>query len=418
MQNPLSNILNYFTPFKSPENAKANKPVQGKWEDDPAGVMVSIIKAAHSEYKVEIANYLSARAAALNADRPRRKLWAEISAKAMTDGIVLSETEKRIDRICNKEFKIVDFNSKKEDPLKTDLFNKAWFFDWIKFMVESKIYGCNLPYIKTIVDGFVKEVDIVDRRHVVPELNGFLPDLGADKIISWMDPPFSQYCTPVGKPKNLGLMDAIIPLYILRKHSWANWDQFEEMYGIPIRIAKTASTDPKVKAAITAWLRDMGSANYGLFPQDTTLDVLENKQTDAYQVFHQKIVATKEEICLIINRQFETSSTSGSRAKAESVVSNTQDELTLADLRFLYFEINDKLMPVLAGIGYPINPDTDVFQWQIPENLKEKLEIFSGVSSLGFEVDPVQVEEVFNVKILGKKEVANPFDVADSKEKK
>lgn len=420
-QNPMKNLLSYINPFRSadsvtPENAAKNIPQN--WKDDPAGFMVSVIKAQHSEYKVEIGNYTAARAAALNTDRPRRKAWIEICQKAMTDAIVLSESNKRIDRVLNKEFKIIEYASKKENQDKSDLFNKAWFYDWMRYALESKIYGHSLPYFKKIAEGAILEVDIVDRKHVIPELNGYLPDLSSEKIINYIDPPFSQYCTPIGKPGQLGLMDAIIPLYIVRKHSWANWDQFEEMYGIPIRIAKTASTDPKVKAAITAWLKDMGSAAYALFPKDTELDVRENKQSDAFQVFYQKIQATKEEISLLLNSQYETSSGSGSRAKAEIVVNSTQDETTKADLRFLYFEVNDKLMPLMLAIGYQISPEQDIFQWNIPENLEEKLTVFKGVSDMGFELDPVQVEEVFNVKILGKKEVAAPTPEGEPKPKK
>ena len=191
-------------------------------------------------------------------------------------------------------------------------------------------------------------------------------------------------------------------------------------YNFPavIRIAKSASTDPKVKAAITAWLKDMGGAAYALFPKDTDLDVKENKQSDAFNVFYQKLTAAKEEICLILNSQYETSSGSGSRAKAETVVASTQDETTKSDLRDLYFEINDNLMPKLANIGYPINPEMDVFQFNIPKDLKTELTIFQGVSNMGFELDPVQVEETFNVKVLGKKEPANPFDFGGGEPKK
>jgi hypothetical protein len=416
MQNPFNNILNYINPFKSDISAPVNKTsTSANWQEDPAGFMVSVIKNQHSEYKVEIQNYIAARTAALNADRPRRKAWIELCEKAMTDGVVLTESNKRIDRVLNKEFKVIDFSSKKEDQIKTDLFNKKWFYDWMRYAMEAKIYGFSLPYFKAIQDGLIKEVDLVDRKNVIPELNGFLPDASGDKIISFLDDPFAAYSTPIGKPGKLGLMDAIIPLYIMRKHSWANWDQFEEMFGIPLRIAKTSSSDPKVKAAIVAWLRDMGSAAHALFPKDTDIDIKENKQTDAFQVFHQKLTAAKEEICLILNSQYETSSGSGSRAKAETVVASTQDETTKADLRDLYFLINDNLMPKLANIGYPINPEMDILQFNIPKDLKAELDIFQGVSNLGFELDPVQVEETFNVKILGKKEAANPFDSIDPK---
>lgn len=408
MNNTITNLLNNLNPFKSTDLnntplAKSQKPTANA-KDDPAGFMVSIIQAQHSEYKKEIKHWLAGRDEALNTQRPRRRSMYELYDSMLSDAIILSEVGKRIDRILNKEFKIVDFSSKKENPDKTDLFNKAWFYDWMRYTIESILYGHSLPYVKQITDGLITEVDLIDRKHIVPEQHAFLPDLNGEKLIDYTQPPFSQYATPVGKPKNLGLLDAIAPLYILKKHSWASWDQFEEMFGIPIRTAKTASTDPKVQAAITSWLKTMGSTNFGMFPEAVELTIHESKQTDAFEVFNQKRKACNEEICTLLNSQSEANNQNGSRAKTESVMSNTQDETTKADLRFLYFQINDKLMPLLAGIGYNINPLQDVFQWNIPDDLEAKLTIFQGVANMGFEVDPVQVEETFNVKIIGKTE--------------
>lgn len=397
--------------LKSPENTSTGSGKNPlKWQDDPAGFMVSIIKSQHSMYKKEIANWKSARASAFNLDTPNRKLWIELANEMMqTDAIIINETSKRRDRVLNKTFKITEYATKKENNDKTDLFNKSWFYDWMGYAMDYLFYGFSLVYVKRLLDGRITEVDIVDRRHVIPEREGYLPDLSGTKIQKYTEPPFSDYCTPIGKPGWLGLLDAAAPLFILRKHSWANWDQFEEMFGIPIRIAKTASQDPKVRSAINSWLRDLGSAAHAVFPQDTELEVKESSQPDAFKVFNEKRKAANEELALLFNSQAETSNNSGSRAKAETVVASTQDETTLSDMRFIYFLVNDKLMPLLANIGYPINPEMDVFQWDNPENLKEKLEVFKGVSEMGFELDPVQVEEVFNVKIIGKKEVINPL---------
>ncbi|WP_293913124.1 MULTISPECIES: DUF935 family protein [unclassified Sphingobacterium] len=416
----MSNIVNLFNkginslkssifdPAPDIQNATKKTGSNERWQQDPAGFMVSIIKSQHSSYKKEIAVWQSARAAALNTDRPRRKQLTELyDEMMMTDAIIISETNKRTDRILNKTFKITDYSTKKEVKDKTDMFNKAWFYKWAKHTHHYLYYGHSLPYIKSILNGEIKDVDIIPRAHVIPEWNAILTDLTGEKTFSYLDDPFAQYCTPVGEGGWLGLLDAAAPLYILRKHSWASWDQFEEMFGIPIRIAKTASTDSKVRAAINAWLRDLGQAGHALFPMDTELDVKENKQTDAFEVFNQKRKAANEELALLINSQAETSNNSGSRAKAEVVVESTQEQTTLADMRFMYFEINDKLMPIMAQVGYKINPEMDVFQWDNPENLEDKLKIFKGVSEMGFEIDPVQVEETFNVKIIGKKESAD-----------
>lgn len=405
------NIFGY-TINKDLKFVRSNKNTSGElpdWKKDPAGFMVSIIKQQHSLYKKEIAHWQAARQAAFDIYHPRRNDWIELADEMMkTDAIIISETSKRMDRVLNKKFKIIDFATKKENEDKTDLFNKAWFYDLLRYKLQHIFYGHSLPYIKTMENGRITEVALLDRRHVVPEQRGWYADPNGMEFHSYLDEPFSGYCFPTGPDEWLGLLDAAAPLYILRKHSWANWDQFEEMFGIPLRTAKTTSTDPKVRSQISKWMRDLAFAGHALFPQDTELTIHENKQTDAFEVFNQKRKAANEELALLFNSQAETSNNSGSKAKAEVVVESTQEQTTLSDMRSLYFQINDEVMPILKKLGYPINPEMDVFQWDNPEDLKEKLEIFKGVSEMGFEVDAVQVEEVFNVKIVGKKQAVGP----------
>jgi len=73
-----------------------------------------------------------------------------------------------------------------------------------------------------------------------------------------------------------------------QKHSWQNWDEFEEMFGIPMRTAKTASTDKRVLDEIDKWLQDFGSSNYARLPQDVEFEIKESTSRDAFNVFNEK----------------------------------------------------------------------------------------------------------------------------------
>lgn len=382
-------------------NKEANAAAAKK---DPVNVMASIIRMQVTLYKKEIASWKAAREEALDRNMPRRYLLTELYQDILTDGFVFGQMRDRILRVSNKAFKISNRKTLLVDKDKTELLQKQWFKKAIKLAMQSEFYGHSLIYINKF-DTEVREVKLVYREHVVPERNLILVNPYDITGFDYTKPPYSNYVLEIGDPEDLGLLEKAAPLWILKKHSWANWDEFEEIFGIPIRVAKTASTDPKVKREIEKWLKAMGSAPYGIFPTDTELEIKESKGTDVFQVFDQKRRAANEELAMLINGQIETSTATGSRAKSENVVENTQGEITADDYTNISFWVNDKLIPLLAKLGYPFT-DEDNFEFDHTKKLSplEKADVYDKVNNWGFELDQSEIENTFNIKLLGKKE--------------
>ena len=204
----------------------------------------------------------------------------------------------------------------------------------------------------------------------------------------------------INHEKFLGLLNKAAPLYIFKKHSWQNWDEFEELFGIPIRTAKYAGTDKRVQAEIDSWLKDLGSAAWARFPEGVELDIKESNSRDSFNVFNEKRKACNEELATLIDGHFETAKDTGSRAKAGSIIESTQDLITLDDETRVEFLINDELLPFLRNLGYPFAED-DVFIWNENHEStpKERLEIFKGVRELGYRVKREQVETELDVEL-------------------
>ena len=57
-----------------------------------------------------------------------------------------------------------------------------------------------------------------------------------------------------------GLLEKIAPLAVLKRHSWANWDEFEQIFGLPIRIARVPNLEDRDTQKIAQWLEEMGTA--------------------------------------------------------------------------------------------------------------------------------------------------------------
>ena len=226
----------FLNPFKRAETPaqQIDNALYREIKKDPAGFMVSIIKQQYSLYKKDIGDYLVARQTAISVIRPRRYLLYLLYQDVMTDPVIAGHIQNRFNRICNKPFKVVNVTTRKEDPLKTALFKKAWFFDFVRYAMESKTYGHSLIYTSQLLGNEIKKVEVVLRDHVIPEFQQILFEISDQTGPSYVDDPFNKWCIPVGKPFDLGILEKIAPLYILKKHSWQSWDQFEEMFAFDL----------------------------------------------------------------------------------------------------------------------------------------------------------------------------------------
>lgn len=393
--------------------------------NDPAKVMISIIRQQRTLYSKEVDNVLHARAQAYNPDYPIRTLLLDIYDDILDNdpfihGLIYNH---RILPVKNKVFKILEKDGK-ENPEKTKLLaDKSWVDDYITYKLESKFYGHSLPYIKSLnFDGktaFVDELTLIPRKHVLPERHIITKYQTEFEGTDYTADPVCKYVFPCGKDDDLGLLNkAAIPM-ILKRHAWQNWDEFGEIFGMPIRIAKTASQDPQVQAEIEDWLRDMSTASYGLFPMDTEIDVKGSSRSDAFKVFHEMIKAVNEELAILFVGQTMTSMNGSSKSQGE-VHERVASEITKDDEKSIRIAMNEQVLPILRQYhGYPFD-DGDYFIWDQPENLQNLLKIYTGINAMGFQTDPEEVSQRFGVKIIGLKQPAiaaeQPDDEQDPKD--
>lgn len=393
--------------------------VEKQLQKDPVKFLVNLIRQQRSLFNKEISWWKSARAEALDIYYPKRILLTDLYKDIELDGVVRGVSKNRLLRVSNKPFKIINKSTRKEDVDKTNLLNKKWVRKFIKEAIRARYHGHSLVYFSEFIDGMIKDITLVPREHIVPELNAIYRDPFGDEYWDYTQPPFRSYAIGIDGEEYLGLYDAIAPLYIVKKHCWQNWDEFAEKFGIPIRYVKTASSDKKVLNEIEGWLQDMGAAAYGIFPQDTEMQILENKQSDAFQVFNELRKACNEEIEICLSGMKNLTQEGGTYGKQEALLKE-QDEVTKDDLSFVADLINEELIPRLIQFGYPFTED-DLFVWDVSEKLAlmQQLQIYLGVDSLGFELDGDEVSERLGITIKGRKPAPEPPPIPPpGKEKK
>lgn len=399
-------------------NLKADGAKSAAITKDPAKVLVNLIKQQRSLYSKNIGDWLAGRATAEKIENPNRSKQYDLYDDIILDEFVHGQIyNHRILPVKNRSFKIVNAKGEKDEE-KTNLLKRRWFDEYIEYALESKFFGFSLIYLDEMVmiDGRsdIKNVVLVPRRHVLQESGLVLNKQADTKGQNYLEQPLSNYCLPIGKPFDLGLLNKAAPLWILKKHAWQNWDEFAEIFGIPIRVVKTASQDPRVIAEIEEWVREMGTAAYGIFPDGTEIDIKENSKTDAFGVFHEMIKSANEGLAILFSGQTMTSMDGSSRSQAE-VHQDVAFEIRKDDEKFLQYAVADLLEVLRLVHNYPFD-EGDRFEWDVPEDVKALMDVFKAVNAMGFQLDPEEVSSRLGVKILGLKtpEAAAPGD--DDKE--
>lgn len=115
-------------------------------------------------------------------------------------------------------------------------------------------------------------VELVNRKHVIPEYGVIIREQSDEWRLGmpYREGPMADWVVEAGKPKDLGLYLKAATQTIPKKNMLAYWDQFGEIFGMPIRIAKTTARDPKDRSQIENMLASMGAAAGDCFLTELT----------------------------------------------------------------------------------------------------------------------------------------------------
>ena len=370
-------------------------------------LMVDIIRRQRRLWRKELNDWQASRFARYQAEVPKTYLMQELYQDVMLDGHLTGITGNRTLRTTNKDY-IFTIDGIKDDALTELIKDKEWFENIIQWAHESTYYGYSLIWIKDFEKGNIKEVELIERGLVVPEHKVLLYDINADKGIDYSTIKdillYAQFYD------NVGLLEKAAVYTILKRHSWGSWDEFEELFGIPIRIAKIASQSETVKNEVAGWLEEMGSAPYGVFPIGTEVDIKENSKTDSFNVFFQKIKALDAELSKLVLHQTMTTENGSSKAQG-SVHENTLEEVIYADEKKQLAFLNNRLVPAMRLLGYKI-PDKAKIAVEKTTDPNDQIKIDGVLLGAGYVLTQDYIEETYGVEVESMpgatQEVKNP----------
>lgn len=384
--------------------ARANNEAGGNMEKRKS-LLVMLDQKDRALQKQDTRRWRRAHQMALNLKNPKRLALYDIYDDAMLDMHLTGCVQQRFAKTLLKKFVIKDAEGNMDETA-ARCFEFDWFNDFILYALESRLWGHSLIQLGDVITDAAgsrrfSEVQLVPRRHVVPEYGVLLRDPSdePEKGIPFREGPLSLWCVEVGKPTDLGLLLKCTPHCLSKRHMAAYWDTFGEIFGMPMRVATTTSQNPGDRIRIQDMLESMGAAGWALFPEGTTIDIKESTRGDAYNVYDKRMDRCNSEISKGILASTMTIDDGSSESQAR-VHNSILEAVSATDAKFIRFLVNSRLIPLMIRHGFDL--EGRFFDWDDAATYSpaEQRELERMLLQY-FDVDPQYFIDKYKIPITG-----------------
>ena len=254
----------------------------------------------------DLASWRQAHQMALSVDNPSRQRLYDIYRDVDLDLHLSGCIGQLQGFIMSKSFKLInDKEDADEEALK--YLETAWFKQFIKYVLQARYWGHSLIELGNVItreDGLLSfdGVKLIPRKHVIPEYGRVTINAGDSwqSGIDYREPPYSDWLVEVGAPDDLGLYLKAAIQTIPKKYALAFWDSFAEMFGLPIRVAKTTSRDQKEIDRLGKMMETMGSKAWAVLPEESSIELKESSRGDAYNVYDKRVDRANSELSKLV----------------------------------------------------------------------------------------------------------------------
>ena len=205
-----------------------------------------------------------------------------------------------------------------------------------------------------------------------------------------------------GKPDDLGLLLKATLHTIPKKNMLAFWDNFGEIFGMPMRIAKTASRDKKEIDRLNQMLVNAGASQTAVMPLDTELEFIESTRADAYNVYNERVSRANSEISKLIIGQTMTIEDGSSLSQSQTHLQVLQN-LVESDADMLRDVINNQLLPRMVAHKFPLEGYR--FDWDYSVDYTPEQQVaYETMIADRYEVDPAYFAEKYSMPVGERRE--------------
>lgn len=283
---------------------------------------------------------------------------------ALLDAHLSACIDQRKNSILCRDFKIEVGEEENEEQ--TELFETAWFRKFVDLALDSRYFGFTLIDFGPMIDNEFPDIQAVPREYVCPEFQVVSQYQGGCDGIDITKPEFIPWNMFVGDKYDLGLLLKASSYTIWKKTSLGNWSEYNEKFGVPMRIGKTATSDNEQVTNMEDALKGAGSSFWAVIDTNDAIEFLDSEKSGAFEIFDKMIERSNSEISKLVLGQTGTTDEKSFVGSA-NVHYNVRQDIIESDAKFIEDLVNDKLIPWLNKYhGYNI---TGEFEYEFSQTM-------------------------------------------------
>lgn len=341
-------------------------------------------------------------------EEPKNYAIQLLYIEIMTDALLTSQIQNRMQQVFSLDFSLKNAKGDINED-QTQLLKKLPSFrKFLTAMLESVYYGYSLTEsdIIQLQDGRKDlSVQLLPRTNVVPQIGLFYQDYSEDKAIQYRElPEFGRFILEFTQA-DIGLLNKAVSHILFKRFAQSCWSELCEIYGIPPRVMKTNTSDPKQLQKAERMMTDMGSAAWFIIDRTEEFEWAQGVSTEG-NVYDNLINLCNNEISMLISGAIIGQDTkNGSRSKDEAA----QDvlwNLVQSDMALLQDWMTNIVLPAYATNGI-LQPGL-YLEFNQAEDTEQLFKFTE--SLLPFKnIDDEWIKEKFGIEVKGDRQISNPF---------
>ena len=353
----------------------------------------TIVLMQPKRFGIDIDTVVSAINAAESVDFCRRVKLYDLYADILMDAHLTAVINKRKSAVlCTP----VEFHRNGvPDEAICEMLRSPWFYRFRGDVMDALFWGFTL--VQFYRDGQWPDYFLVPRKHADPvreEIFRHQTDINGEPWAEYDDLLF------VGSRTDLGLLAQAAPYVIYKRNTLADWAQFSEVFGMPVREYLYDANDPEARAQILSDAYNEGGAGVYVHPKDSDLKFVEsNGKTASADLYDRLTERCNAEISkLVLGNTLTTEASDKGTQALGTVHRKVEDRLAQVDRKYLLDVLNYEMTDIFAAMG--IDTAGGEFLYKEPRDidLNQRMDIAAKMDALGLPLDEEQLYEETGVR--------------------
>lgn len=333
---------------------------------------------------VDITTWRTAIQTAENIHFPRKVKLFDLYSDILLDAHLCSVIDKRKTAVLKSP--ITFTKDGKENEVICELIKSPAFIKMLDSLMDCRFWGHSLIEFEFNQDTIIPH--LIPRKHVVPEKGLVLISQADQDGILYRESPYSEFMLEAGEPGDLGLLSKAAQYVIYKRNCLADYSQYSEIFGQPLRIGKYNPQDEVARTQLKQSLEEMGSSSWAIYPEGTGIEFVEsNSKTGSADLYKGLIELCNAEISkLIVGQTLTTEQGAVGSQALGNVHQAVEDKIEFADKLFIKNLLNFGFRDLLLKRGYPADGEFDYIEDE-ELTIKQKIELAISLDNKGLPID-------------------------------